>query len=249
MVTGSDQERHLAGCSALLRASQGPEVDPSTPGLRQAAFWVYMRQCLYNACVNQQPPNVDLNLILSPVLAGSDPISDLRSETAWANTMTWICATVLQFCSGSGFQEPCERMKKWKVLSDAVESWVKSRPCTFDPIWYGNPVVGSSNPFPEFWFTADWHGVYPSQQGFVSSRLIVIVMAFGFYHLACMLLIIYKPSAKFAVRGVHASLRESDVGLFSLNLVYKLTYTRFKSCCMHELSVERARVRRLRCLH
>ena len=36
-------------------------------------------------------------------------------------------------------------------------------------------------------------------------------MAFGFYHLACMLLIVYKPSAKFAVRGIRASLRESDV--------------------------------------
>ncbi|KAJ5438121.1 uncharacterized protein N7458_009119 [Penicillium daleae] len=66
MVTGSDQERHLAGCLALLRASQGREVDPSAPRLRQAAFWVYMRQCLYNACVHQQAPNVDLNLVLIP---------------------------------------------------------------------------------------------------------------------------------------------------------------------------------------
>ena len=36
-------------------------------------------------------------------------------------------------------------------------------------------------------------------------------MAFGYYHLACMLLIIYKPSPKFAVRGVHGTARESDV--------------------------------------
>lgn len=35
-------------------------------------------------------------------------------------------------------------------------------------------------------------------------------MAFGFYHLACMLLAIYKPSPKFAVRGLHST-RESDV--------------------------------------
>ncbi|EON65868.1 hypothetical protein W97_05110 [Coniosporium apollinis CBS 100218] len=197
-VTGSDQERHLAGCLALLRASQGREVDPSAPGLRQAAFWVYMRQCLYNACVNQQPPNVDLNIILSPIPAGSDPIGDLRRETAWANTMTWICATIIQFCFGSGFQEPCGRMKKWEEFSDAVESWMRNRPGTFDPIWCSDPVVGSSNPFPEFWFTADWH-----------------VMAFGFYHLACMLLIIYKPTPKFAVRSVRASPRETDIQIMS----------------------------------
>lgn len=36
-------------------------------------------------------------------------------------------------------------------------------------------------------------------------------MAFGYYHLACMLLVIYKPSPKFAVRGVHGTARESDV--------------------------------------
>ncbi|OOQ82429.1 C6 transcription factor [Penicillium brasilianum] len=194
MVTGSDQERHLAGCSALLRASQGREVDPSTPGLRQAAFWVYMRQCLYNACVHQQAPNVDLNLVLIPPPAGSDPLSDLRSETAWANTMTWICATVVHFCFGSSYPEPSSRIRRWQELSEAVENWLITRPDTFDPIWYSEAVKESGNPFPEIWFTADWH-----------------IMAFGFYHLACMLLAIYKPSPKFAVRGLHSPARESDV--------------------------------------
>lgn len=41
--------------------------------------------------------------------------------------------------------------------------------------------------------------------------MLLVVMAFGFYHLACMLLVIYKPSPKFAVRGVHGTARESDV--------------------------------------
>jgi hypothetical protein len=158
MVTGSDQGRHLAGCSALLRASQGPEVDPSVPGLRQAAFWVYMRQCLYNACVNQQPPNLDLNLILLPVPTAGDPMSSLRTETAWSNTMTWICAAVIQLCFGPGFQEPLERMQKWQSLKDAVGTWANTRPKTFDPFWYSDRVIGSENPFPQFLFTADWHG-------------------------------------------------------------------------------------------
>ncbi|KAF2272055.1 uncharacterized protein EI97DRAFT_427020 [Westerdykella ornata] len=195
MVTGSDQERHLAGCSALLRASQGSCVDPSAPTLRQAAFWVYIRQCLYNACVNQQPPNIDFNLTLMPIpaAAGTDPASDLRVETAWANNMTWICATVIQFCFGGGSAEPLARKQKWTELEEAVESWLQNRPATFDPIWAGLPVPGASNPFPEFWFIADWH-----------------VMAFGFYHLSCMLLIMYKPTPRFAVRSVHGRLRETD---------------------------------------
>ncbi len=159
MVTGNDQERHLAGCSALLRASQGREVDPSTPELRQAAFWVYMRQCLYNACVHQQAPNVDLNLALIPPPSGGDPLSDLRAETAWANTMTWICATVVSFCFGSAHPEPSTRIHRWQELSEAVESWLSNRPGTFDPIWYSEAVPASGNPFPEIWFTADWHSM------------------------------------------------------------------------------------------
>lgn len=174
MVTGSDQERHLAGCSALLRASQGREVDPSTPGLRQAAFWVYLRQCLYNACIHQQAPNVDLvNLVLlAPPQGGGDPLSDLRSETAWANTMTWICATVVHFCFGSSYPEPATRLLRWQQLSEAVESWLSNRPDTFNPIWYSEAVPGSGNPFPEIWFTADWHSMSaPSSSTFCTVQV------------------------------------------------------------------------------
>ncbi|KAJ5865275.1 uncharacterized protein N7529_007191 [Penicillium soppii] len=159
MVTGSDQERHLAGCSALLRASQGREVDPSAPRLRHAAFWVYLRQCLYNACVHQQSPNVDLDLVLIPPPSECDSLSNLNSETAWANTMTWICATVVHFCFGPSYPEPSTRMLRWQELSEAVDSWMSTRPSTFDPIWYSEAVPGSGNPFPEIWFTADWHSM------------------------------------------------------------------------------------------
>lgn len=211
MVTGNDQERHLAGCSALLRASQGREVDPSTPGLRQAAFWVYMRQCLYNACVHQQAPNVDINLVLVPPPVRSEPLGDLKSETAWANTMTWICVTVVHFCFGSTYPEPSTRIQRWQELSGAVESWLCNRPGTFDPIWYSEAVPGSENPFPEIWFTADWHSMSNKQSSSLRYLTLAVVMAFGFYHLACMLLTIYKPSPKFAVRGLHSTVRESDV--------------------------------------
>ncbi|KAJ9150522.1 putative C6 transcription factor [Coniochaeta hoffmannii] len=189
---GSDQERHLAGCSALLRACQGPCVDPAAPGLRDAAFWVYMRQCLYNACINQQAPNVDFSLTLSPIPTPGNADS-LRFETAWANTMTWICATIVQFCFGSHAQEPSNRMAKWQELSNTLEDWARSRPSSFNPIWQSNETC-HENPFPEYYFAADWH-----------------VVAFGFYQLACMLLIIYKPNPRFAIRSVHAGrLRKED---------------------------------------
>ncbi|KAB5536268.1 hypothetical protein GE09DRAFT_344905 [Coniochaeta sp. 2T2.1] len=183
---GSDQERHLAGCSALLRACQGPCADPSAPGLRDAAFWVYMRQCLYNACINQQAPNVDFSLTLLPIPScPAGGVDTLRSETAWANTMTWICATVVQFCFGSHAQEPSNRMEKWRELSRTLEDWATNRPSSFDAIWQSEGgLCEEDSPFPEYYFAADWH-----------------VVAFGFYQLACILLIIYKPNPRFAIRS------------------------------------------------
>ncbi|RKK99281.1 hypothetical protein BFJ71_g6283 [Fusarium oxysporum] len=193
--TGGDQERHLAGLSALLKASQEQQVDPSAPTLSQAAFWVYVRQSFYNACINQQPPNLNFDLVLMP----PPPVVhqqavDVKSENAWANTMTWICATVMHFCfSGSVlYSESSTRMQRWYELSEAVENWNKTKPSTFDPIWSGEPELGA-DPFPEIWFTADWH-----------------VMAFGFYHLARMLLKVYRPSPRFAIRNVRRTLAESD---------------------------------------
>jgi len=190
---GSDQERHLAGCSALLRACQGrPCVDPSAPSLRDAAFWVYMRQCLYNACINHQAPNVDFSLALLPVPGpAAGAAHALLSETAWANSMTWICATVVQFCFGSDAHEPSSRMAEWQDLSSAVEGWATSRPRSFDPIWQGEGSSGGGTRcFPEYYFAADWH-----------------IVAFGYYHLACMLLLLYKPAPqapRFAIRSAHS---------------------------------------------
>ncbi|RGP79406.1 hypothetical protein FLONG3_2461 [Fusarium longipes] len=161
-VTGSDQERHLAGLSALLKTSQGRQVDPSAPTVSQAAFWVYVRQCLYNACVNQQPPNLDFDLIVIPPLpVTANQAVDVKSETAWANMITWICATVVHFCfSGAGlYTEPAGRMQKWHELSEAVEKWNDTKPRTFDPIWSGEPEPRSGL-FPDTWFTGDWHGRY-----------------------------------------------------------------------------------------
>jgi hypothetical protein len=76
-------------------------------------------------------------------------------------------------------------MQKWKGLSDVVEEWAKNRHSTFDPFWYSGAVEGSGYPVPQIWFSADWHGEYTFSEDRVDSGgLILVVMAFGFYHLA-----------------------------------------------------------------
>ncbi|CAN9094675.1 unnamed protein product [Alternaria alternata] len=196
--TGSDDEQHLVGCSAIIRSSQGNHyVDPSAPTLREAAFWVYVRQCLYNATINQQPPDIDFSLRLHPTpssLRDAHPLARLRLETAWANQMTWNLACVVNFCfDGKEPQnEKTYKMRRWKELSDLVQTWMRDRPDGFNAIFEG--PAGDQGSFPEILFTADWHTV-----------------SFGFYHFACIMLLRYKPGPKFAIRNV-GSLSETDSG-------------------------------------
>lgn len=162
--TGSDDEQHLAGCSAILRASQGHHfVDPSAPTLREAAFWVYVRQCLYNATINQHPPDLDLSLQLHPTpgsVQDSHPLARLTLETAWANQMTWYTACIVNFCfeNSEPQDEKTQRFRQWQDLWDTIHTWADERPKGFDPIWQG--PTKSNGVFPEIWFTADWHGKY-----------------------------------------------------------------------------------------
>jgi hypothetical protein len=144
-----------------LRASQGHDfVDPSAPTLREAAFWVYVRQCLYVSTINQQPPNIDFSLQLHPTpvsMQTADPLARLLSETAWANQMTWTLAHVVNYCFDGSDQrgERANKSHRWQELWDQVEKWATDRPVSFDPIWQGEAAAKS--PIPEIWFTSDWH--------------------------------------------------------------------------------------------
>ena len=149
---------HQAGTSAILRSSHTTTVDPSAPTLREAAFWVYVRQCLYNATINQQPPNLDFSLELYPEpvsIQDHHPLAKLRLETAWANQMTWHCARVTNFCfEKNSSADMGSRMKIWTTLWDDVQHWKNTRPESFNPIWGGQ---SESSVFPEMFFIADWH--------------------------------------------------------------------------------------------
>ncbi|KAF1946679.1 hypothetical protein EJ02DRAFT_366843 [Clathrospora elynae] len=187
--TGSDGEQHLAGCSAIIRSSQGHHyVDPSAPTLREAAFWVYVRQCLYTATINQQQPNVDFSLELHPTpgsMRESHPLARLRLETAWANQMTWNTALVVNFCFDGNEPQNVKafRGRRWQELWELVQAWMRDRPKGFNAIFEG--PADDKCVFPEIWFTTDWH-----------------VLAFGFFHFSCIMLLRYKPGPKFAIRNV-----------------------------------------------
>jgi hypothetical protein len=228
--TGSDAEQHLAGCSAIIRTSQGNHyVDPSAPTLREAAFWVYVRQCLYNATINQQQPDIDFSLQLHPTpgsMRDAHPLARLRLETAWANQMTWNLALVVNFCF-DGNEPQSERnhkSRRWQELWELCQTWMQDRPEGFDPIFEG--PADDQGSFPEIWFTADWHGQFSHAVCYIIRVLTCSsAISFCFYHFACIMLLRYKPGPKFAIRNVGSS-KEAEVRAEVLRLQLQLlTYT------------------------
>lgn len=151
----------MAGCSAILRASQGTRfVDPTAPYLHEAAFWIYVRQSLYDATIHQRPLDIDFSLELRPApesIPQTHPWSWLGSETAWANQILWNTASVAQFCfSGNRAQNDAAWDTQWRALWDKTQKWLKDRPNTFDPMGSSPPL--DEGTFPCIWFSSDWHG-------------------------------------------------------------------------------------------
>ncbi|CAG5187441.1 uncharacterized protein ALTATR162_LOCUS11719 [Alternaria atra] len=121
---GSCDRHHLAGTSSILRASQDTRfVDPSVPTFREAAFWVYVRQCLYNATISQQPLDIDFSLQLYPTpdsMQDLHPLAWLRLETAWSNQLLWNTAFVANFCfRGTGTQSELSELDSADVHDPA----------------------------------------------------------------------------------------------------------------------------------
>lgn len=165
--TGLCDRSHLAGSSGIIRASQKtPYIDPSAPTVRDAVFWVFVRQSLYNSTIHQQPLDLDFSLTLNPtpeMLIDLHSLSWLRHETSWANQMLWHTACVANFCFADskiqyevGSTAHKQQEQRWAELWRFVQTWRSSRPSTFDPIWEGPSVDDSV--FPDVFFTADWHG-------------------------------------------------------------------------------------------
>jgi hypothetical protein len=140
-----------------------PFIDPSATSLRDAAFWVHVRQALYNSTISQEPLDIDFELELLPMpdlLVDTHPLAWLRRETAWANQILWITACVANFCfSGPKMTDSATtRAAAWQELWDKNQAWQKNRPKAFDPI--GRGPAQDRRVFEEVWFTADWHGEF-----------------------------------------------------------------------------------------
>ncbi|KAI1438433.1 hypothetical protein GGR50DRAFT_430747 [Xylaria sp. CBS 124048] len=141
-LTGQDNYSHLLGIHAFVNAGDQHMVPGS---LSAASFWVGLRQEIYIAILTQQ--RVKLNL--------DDFIVDRSLEAAddytWSNRAIIVLADVLNSCFGDTPLTP----QRWAALNDAVESWTRARPPSFNPFFYRDGKVPGA--FPEIWHGSSCH--------------------------------------------------------------------------------------------
>ncbi|KAG9770666.1 hypothetical protein KCU88_g6579, partial [Aureobasidium melanogenum] len=166
----AEHSRILAGGDSL-RTAQIPVVtagfspnfmEPSpdesqSEGLRQACFWIALRQELHAAFLNQR--KIEFPLSRFDSFRSYSPASD----STWAGRVIILHADVLERCyenigAGSTLETQHER---WNALKDQVNSLEAALPMSFAPIHYQpspshQPGV-LPRPFPEIWYLSHCH--------------------------------------------------------------------------------------------
>lgn len=174
----SDQQSHLLGAHALITAQERAAV---VGGLRQAAFWVGLRQEIYVAFVNQRS--------IMPALehCNIDRSCETAADHIWACRMVVLCADSIRYCFGDG--DTSTTTYNW--LAESVAQWHSCKPASFTPIFYKEPEDG--NVFPDIWFLSD-----------------EITIGWHYYHIAQILLAAHNPKLPRLGPSRAASLRAMD---------------------------------------
>ncbi|MCJ1259177.1 hypothetical protein MMC24_007013 [Lignoscripta atroalba] len=185
-LSGSDLQSHLVGTKALIDAQ---ENSIASSGLRQAAFWVALRQEIYIAFFNQRTVHWNLDR------CNIDRSLDLTDDCTHANRIIVHCAEVLQYCFGSNEHS----VARWEALKDYGEGWNQNAPPSFSPIFFQEPIRENGEVLPQIWHICDSH-----------------VTGIQHYILSSILLAVYNPKLPRLGPGQRAALKTMDDEIKSL---------------------------------
>ncbi|OGM48082.1 hypothetical protein ABOM_002908 [Aspergillus bombycis] len=133
----------------------------STPGLRQAVFWVGFRQEFHVAFSQQRPIRLPLS-ITTPYLIWTP-----APDHIWTNRLLIICAYALQYCYDDQPAPP----DRYYELIDLHNRWLQCRPPSFSPVYYQKPDHGVGELFPRIWYLDDCHIVASQSMGLLNILL------------------------------------------------------------------------------
>ncbi|KAJ3577885.1 hypothetical protein NPX13_g2678 [Xylaria arbuscula] len=141
-LTGHDSYSHLLGIHVFANAGDQYILPGS---LSAAAFWVGLRQEIYIAILTQQCVKLKLDdFIVDRSLGPAD-------DYTWSNRAIVLLADVLNSCFGDN---PLTT-QRWMALNEAVESWTRARPPSFNPYFYSEGIGAGA--FPEIWHGSSCH--------------------------------------------------------------------------------------------
>ncbi|KAM5378599.1 hypothetical protein ACJZ2D_004398 [Fusarium nematophilum] len=134
-LIGTDHEGHLLGIQLFMNTPNS-SVYPSS--LRQASFWVGLRQEIYMSFVSQRPVKIKLDhLFIDRLFSPAD-------DDTWANRIIIHCAEVINYCFGDGGRSKGE----YQDLLDYDQAWLRARPVSWLPIAYSEPEETLGEVFP-----------------------------------------------------------------------------------------------------
>lgn len=179
---------------AAVSPRVGPTVSsmllPGTDSLRQACFWVALRQEVFTSFMKQRPLNFPLSRC--EALRSFSPAED----AVWADRLVIFCADVLQYCYGSSdttspAHHHADSKERWHALKQYEAELCLVLPSSFEPVYYRAPNAQAGEIFPEIWYLDDCH-----------------VTGTTHAELARILLAVYDPGRPKLGPGYAASMRE-----------------------------------------
>ncbi|KAJ5629734.1 hypothetical protein N7528_003391 [Penicillium herquei] len=165
-LVGADDETYLQGTVFFLAAQANEAL--KNRGLRNAAFWVGMRQKVHTAFITQSSIRLDFSCFDGSIYKTMESTDD----STWANRIVLLCAEVLSFCYG----ENGHSLNHYIELLEFSEDWYRYKPPSFSPIYHQAPDSSKQEVFPQIWFMGDCH-----------------VIAIQHWHLARILLAAFDP--------------------------------------------------------
>lgn len=153
----AEQESHLFGAHAFITAQERATI---TGGLRQAAFWVGLRQEIYVAFVNQR------SIIPALEHCNIDRSFEAASDDVWACRMVVLAADIIRYCFGD-HDHP---QSTYTFLADCATQWYNSKPASFLPVY--ERQSSEDNVFPELQYVAD--DVVTGMQHYYLARILLV---------------------------------------------------------------------------
>lgn len=144
-----DQEVFLRMLNVFITAQvpqEGAAIPHSSPspssgsGLRQASFWVALRQEVFTSFMKQRQ--------MTFPLAQCDAFRSLSPapDAVWADRLVIFCADVLEYCYGNSRITAHVSVQRWEALVAFQDQLHACLPRSFDPLY-----SCEGDPFPEIW--------------------------------------------------------------------------------------------------